>query len=222
MVCHMVNLTGQILPVKKICAMAHAHGVPVMVDGAHSFAHLEFSIPDLDCDFFGTSLHKWLGAPLGTGLLYVRKDRIAGLWPLLGDAGFPPDDIRKLNHIGTTPPHAELSIVEALEFHQRIGSARKEARLRELQQYWTSRLRGRKGITLNTPAQPARACAIANVSIDRLAPAELAKILLEKHRIWVVAIDSASAGVHGVRVTPSIATTTAELDALVDALERLA
>ena len=222
MVCHLVNLTGQILPVKKICAMAHAHGVPVMVDGAHSFAHLDFKIPDLDCDYFGTSLHKWLGAPLGAGLLYVRQDRIAGLWSLFADGSYADDDIRKLNHTGTNPVHTELSVADALAFHRQIGPDRKEARLRYLQEYWTGRVRGHPGITLNTPAQSQRACAIANVAVDRLKPGDLAKVLLEKYRIWTVAIDSAAAGVHGIRVTPNLFTTTAELDALVAALGQLA
>jgi selenocysteine lyase/cysteine desulfurase len=218
----MVNITGHILPVRKICDMAHARGVPVMVDGAHSFAHLDFKIPDLGCDYFGTSLHKWLSAPLGAGLLYVRKDRIAGLWPLFGDATYGDDDIRKLNHTGTNPVHTELSIADALAFHHRIGSARKEARLRFLQEYWTGQVRRTKGITLNTPAQSPRACAIANVGVDRLAPADLAISLLQKHKIWTVAIDAPHAGVRGVRITPNVYTTTAELDVLVGALRELA
>lgn len=222
MVCHLVNITGQILPVRKICAMAQRHGVPVMVDGAHSFAHLDFKLPDLGCDYYGTSLHKWLGAPLGCGLLYVRRDRVKSLWPLLGDNGYPEDDIRKLNHIGTNPVHTELSIADALAFHQRIGSARKEARLRFLQEYWTRQVRDTKGITLNTPAGSSRACAIANVGVDRLAPAELASTLLGRYKIWTVAIDSPSAGVRGVRITPNLFTTTAELDTLVRALRELA
>ena len=222
MVCHLVNITGQILPVRKICDMAHRHGVPVMVDGAHSFAHLNFKIPDLGCDYFGTSLHKWLGAPLGSGLLYVRRDRVKGLWPLLGDSGYPDDDIRKLNHIGTNPVHTELSIADALAFHLRIGSTRKEARLRFLQEYWTRQVRDLKGITLNTPAESYRACAIANVAVDKLAPAELATTLLERYKIWTVAIDAPQAGVRGVRITPNLFTTTAELDTLVQALKALA
>jgi selenocysteine lyase/cysteine desulfurase len=222
MVCHLVNITGQILPVRKISDMAHRHGVPVMVDGAHSFAHLNFKIADLGCDYFGTSLHKWLSAPLGSGLLYVRQDRIAGLWPLLGDNGYPPDDIRKLNHIGTNPVHTELTIADALAFHLRIGPARKEARLRFLQEYWTRQVRELKGVTVNTPAESYRACAIANVGVDRLAPADLAHTLLERYRIWTVAIDAPQAGVRGVRITPNLFTTTAELDTLVLALKELA
>ncbi len=221
MVSHLVNITGQILPIRKICDMAHARGVPVMVDGAHTFAHLDFRIPDLGCDYYGASLHKWLGAPLGHGLLYVRRDRIAGLWPLFGETNYADDDIRKLNHVGTHPVPTELAILDALDFHQRIGSARKEARLRELQERWTRQVRGLKGLTLNTPAQSARACAIANVRVDRLSPGALAKTLLEQHRIWTVAIDSDAADVHGVRVTPNIFTTPEEVDGLAAALRSL-
>lgn len=220
MVSHIINITGQILPVRKICDMAHARGVPVLVDGAHSFAHLDFKIPELDCDYFGTSLHKWLSAPLGAGVLYVKRAKVAGLWPLLGDNGYPDDDIRKLNHIGTTPVYTELTIKDALEFHLQMGSARKEARLRFLQEYWTKQVRGTNGITVNTPAEAARACAIANVSVDRLPPTELAKMLLEQHKVWTVAIDSPQIGVRGVRVTPNVFTTTEELDVLVAALKK--
>lgn len=220
MVCHMVNITGQILPVARICDMAHGHGVPVMVDGAHAFAQLEFAIPDLRCDYYGSSLHKWLGCPLGAGLLYVRRDRIAPLWPMFGDSAIPDDDIRKLNHTGTHPVHTDLAINDAIDFHESVGITRKEARLRHLQRYWTDQVRGRPGITLNTPRDPARSCAIANVGVAGLTPAELAQTLLERYRIWTVAIDSA--GVRGVRITPNVFTSTAELDTLVGALRALA
>jgi selenocysteine lyase/cysteine desulfurase len=220
MICHMVNITGQILPVAKICDMAHGHGVPVMVDGAHAFAHLEFAIPDLRCDYYASSLHKWLGCPLGAGILWVRRDRIAGLWPIYGDAGVADDDIRKLNHTGTHPVHTDLAINDAIDFHQSIGIARKEARLRYLQHYWTDQVRGRSGLVLNTPSDPARSCAIANVGVAGLEPAALARTLLERFRIWTVAIDGA--GVRGVRITPNVFTSTAELDSLVAALRALA
>jgi selenocysteine lyase/cysteine desulfurase len=220
MVCHMVNITGQILPVARICDMAHGHGVPVMVDGAHAFAQLEFAIPDLRCDYYGSSLHKWLGCPLGAGILWVRRDRIVPLWPIYGDSSVADDDIRKLNHTGTHPVHTDLAINDAIDFHEGIGIARKEARLRYLQRYWTDQVRGRPGITLNTPSDPARSCAIANVGVAGIEPAALARTLLERHRIWTVAIDSA--GVRGVRITPNVFTSTAELDALVGALRALA
>ncbi len=221
MVCHVVNISGQVLPVRAICGMAHRRGVQVMVDGAHAFAQLDFRIPDLDCDYYGSSLHKWLGCPIGAGILYVRRDRIAGLWPMFAEAAsVPDDDIRKLNHTGTHPPHTDLAIHDALDFHQSIGIQRKEARLRFLQRYWTDQVRGMPGVTLNTPSDPARTCAIANVRVERLSPNELAQALMERYRIWTVAIDRE--GVRGVRVTPHLFTTTRELDALVRALRELA
>jgi len=220
MVPHMVNITGHILPVRTICDMAHARGVPVMVDASHSFAHLEYQIPDLHCDYYGASLHKWLATPLGAGILYVKRDRIEKLWPIYGDESVAADDIRKLNHTGTHPVHTDLTIERALEFHQMIGSARKEARLRYLQQYWTTRVRGLSRIVLNTPTDPKRSCAIANVGVHGMPPAELARTLMKKYAVFTVAIDSA--GVHGVRVTPQVYTSTAELDRFVSALHDLA
>jgi selenocysteine lyase/cysteine desulfurase len=217
MVCHMVNITGQVLPIKKITDMAHRHGVEVIVDGAHAFAQLDYKISDLGCDYYATSLHKWLGCPLGAGLLYVKKEKIKSIWPLIAEAGFPDDDIRKLNHTGTHPVHTDLTIANAIQFHEKIGIQRKEARLRFLQEYWTKQVRNIKGITVNTPADPQRACGIANVGVTNLKPAVLAKVLLEKYKIWTVAIDYAN--VQGVRVTPHVYTTTEELDAFVKALK---
>ncbi|HXY20098.1 MAG TPA: aminotransferase class V-fold PLP-dependent enzyme [Gemmatimonadales bacterium] len=220
MICHMVNITGQVLPVAQVADMAHRHGVQVMVDGAHTFGQLEFTIPELHGDYFASSLHKWLGNPLGAGILWVRRDHIAELWPTFADQSVPDDDIRKLNHTGTQPVHTVLAINDALDFHQAIGTARKEARLRWLQRYWTDRVRGRPGITLNTPSDPRRTGAIANVGVAGLEPAALASALFDRYRIWTVAIDGA--GVHGVRVTPHLFTSTDELDALVRALRELA
>ncbi|HEV2292068.1 MAG TPA: aminotransferase class V-fold PLP-dependent enzyme [Gemmatimonadales bacterium] len=220
MVCQMVNITGQILPVAKVADMAHRHGVQVMVDGAHTFAHIDFKIPDLHGDYFGTSLHKWLGAPLGAGLLWVRRDRIGPLWPIFANSGVTDEQIAKLNHTGTHPCHTDLAINDAIDYHLGIGIERKEARLRYLQQYWTSRVRGVPGIVLNTPTDPARSCAIANVGIPKLTPAELATALFDRYKVWTVAIDGA--GVRGTRVTPHVFTSTAELDTLVRALRELA
>jgi len=221
MVCHMINITGQILPVRKIVEMAHRRGVQVMVDGAHTFGQLDFTIGDLGgCDYYGSSLHKWLGAPLGAGILYVRRDRVTGLQQMFGDATWPDDDIRKLNHTGTHPPATDLAIMDAIAFHETIGAARKQARLRYLQRYWTDKLRGQKRLVVNTPHAVERSCAIANVGIEGVAPADLAKTLLEKHRIFTVAIDGA--GVRGVRVTPQVFTTIAQLDDFVAALRGLA
>jgi selenocysteine lyase/cysteine desulfurase len=220
MVCHMVNITGQILPVRAIADMAHRHGVEVMIDGAHAFAQLDFRIPDLGGDYYGASLHKWLGSPLGTGILYVRADKIAKLWPVFADSSVPDNDIRKLNHTGTHPVHTDLAIQNSIDFHQSIGIQRKEARLRYLQQYWTSRVRGVPNVVLNTPADPARCCAIANVGIATMKPADLSKTLLDKYKVWTVAIDSGT--VRGARITPHVFITTAELDTFVAALKELA
>lgn len=219
MVCHMINITGQVLPVRKICDMAHSKGVQVLVDGAHAFAHLTFSIPDLHCDYYGASLHKWLSVPLGAGLLYVKKENIGKVWPLFGDEGRKEDDVLRLNHLGTHPVATHLAIANAIEYYQKIGAERKEARLRYLQNYWTSKVRSMPHIIVNTPTDPARACGIANVGVKNLKPAELAKTLLDKYKIWTVAIDYAN--VKGCRITPNIYTTPAELDTFVKALSEL-
>jgi selenocysteine lyase/cysteine desulfurase len=219
MVCHMINITGQILPIRKICDMAHEKGVQVMVDGAHSLAHFKFAIQDLHCDYFGSSLHKWLSVPLGAGLLYVRKDKIGGIWPLIAEGERKPDDISRLNHTGTHPVHTDLTIQDAIEFYNTIGAERKEARLRFLQHYWTSKVKDLPHVILNTPADPARSCGIANVGIKGMKPSELGDILFKKYQIYTAPIDGA--GVHGCRITPNIYTTTAELDTLVKALKEL-
>jgi selenocysteine lyase/cysteine desulfurase len=217
---HLVNISGHVLPVKKVVEMAHAKGVAVAVDGAHAFAHLDYRIPDLGADYYAASLHKWLGVPLGAGLLYVKKEKIAGLWPLFGDQGFADTDIRKLNHTGTHPVHTDLAIAHAIDFHESIGVQRKEARMRYLQRYWTTKVRGIRNIDVNTPSDPQRAAGIANVGISTMAPGVLAKTLLEKYRIWTVAIDRPN--VKGARITPHLYTSPAELDVLVNALKELA
>jgi selenocysteine lyase/cysteine desulfurase len=220
MICHMINISGQIMPVKKICDMAHSKGVEVMVDGAHAIAQLEFKIRDLNCDYYGASLHKWLGVPLGAGMLFVRKEKIHKVWPLIADNEKDLHNIKRLNHTGTVPSATDLTIADAIDYYMMIGVKRKEERLRYLQQYWTSKVRGVPKIVLNTPADPQRACAIANVGIEGIPPATLAKRLLEEHKIYTVAIDNAN--VRGCRITPNLYTTTAELDALVVALKKLA
>jgi len=222
MVCHMINITGQILPIRKICDMAHSKGVEVMVDGAHAVAHIDFNISELNCDYYGSSLHKWLGAPLGAGILYVRKDKIKNIWPLFGESAFADDDIRKLNHTGTNPVAVDIAIGHAIDYHLQIGIKRKEDRLRYLQQYWIQQVNQIKRIQLNTPSDNGRSCAIANVTIEGYKPADLAKILMDKYKIWTVAIDNANAGVQGIRVTPHLYTQVAELDQFINALTQLA
>ena len=220
MISHIINITGQILPVKKICDMAHRKGVEVMVDGAHAVAHFDFKINELGCDYYGSSLHKWLGTPLGAGILYVRKEKINNIWPLFGELAYADNDILKLNHTGTTTVACNIAIHYAIDYHSKIGIKRKEERLRFLQQYWTTKIKGVPKIYLNTPDDATRSCAIANVGITGIKPADLAKILLQKYKIWTVAIDSAN--VKGVRITPHIYTTTEELDQFVSALKEMA
>ena len=219
MVCHMVNITGHILPIRKICDMAHSRGVEVMVDGAHAFAHIDFKIPDLGCDYYGASLHKWLSAPLGSGLLYVKKDKIEKLWPMMAHMGYEGADIHRINHIGTHPAATDLAIGDALDYYHMIGAERKEARLRYLQEYWSRQVRELPHIQVNTPAQSQRACGIANVGIKGMKPADMADTLLKKHHIWTVAIDGA--GVQGCRISPNVYTTTKELDVFVKALKEM-
>ena len=216
MVCHMVNITGQVLPIRKICDMAHSKGVEVMVDGAHAIAHLNFAIRDLNCDYYGASLHKWLSVPLGSGLLYVKKEKIPQIRPLLAGAVKDNNDIRRLNHTGTHPAASDLAVGNALDYYYALGPERKEARLRYLQQYWTAQVRDLPHVVLNTPADPQRACGIANAGIQGMKPSDMAGTLLKKYRIWTVAIDGA--GVQGCRITPNVYTTTKELDVLVRAL----
>jgi selenocysteine lyase/cysteine desulfurase len=223
MISHMVNITGHILPVRKVADMAHARGVDVLVDGAHAFAHFDYTISDLGCDYYAASLHKWLGCPLGTGILYVRREKIPALWPIYGDYRMTNDaDIMKLNHTGTHPVHTDLAIKDAIAFHEMIGIRRKEARLRYLQNYWTSKARTLPNVIMYTPTDPARSCAIANVGIKGLAPADFSKTLLEKYRIWTNPVDNEAAGVQGVRVTPHVFILPKELDTLVKAISEIA
>ena len=218
MIPQMVNITGQILPVQKICDMAHSKGVEVMVDGAHAFAHIQFNLSDLHCDYYGASLHKWLSVPLGSGILYVRKEKIKKIWPLLAEND-SLETISRLNHIGTHPVHTDLAIADAIDYYLKLGAEKKEARLRYLQQYWTTKVRGIGKIQVNTPVQPERSCAIANVGIVGMKPGTLAEVLLKKYQIYTVAIDGAN--VHGCRITPNVFTLTKDLDALVLALKEL-
>lgn len=199
--------------------MAHEHGVKVLVDGAHAIAHFVFKISDLNCDYYGASLHKWLSVPLGAGILYVKKENISEIWPLFGEAAYADTDIRKLNHTGTIPMHIEKSIPFAIQFYNTIGGECKEERLRYLQRYWSDQLRTKQGFIINTPEAKERSCGIANIGIEGLDPNIVSHKLLTEHKIWTVAIDSA--GVKGCRITPNIYTTTEELDQFVQAMETI-
>ncbi|NQZ44287.1 MAG: aminotransferase class V-fold PLP-dependent enzyme [Flavobacteriaceae bacterium] len=218
--CHMVNITGQILPVRKICDMAHSYGVEVLVDGAHCVGHIPVDIAALGCDYFGSSLHKWLSVPLGSGLLYVDKKHIGKIWPLLADHVTEADNIKRLNHTGTHPVHTDLTIHDAIDYLELIGLERKERRLRFIQRYWSDKLREVPNVVINTPVDPQRSCGIANVGIKGLKPSEMAKTLLESFGVWTVAIDYAN--VKGCRITPNVYTTTDELDRFVSAVTTMA
>ena len=210
LVSHQINLTGQINPVKKVCQMARARGIETIVDGAHSFAQFAFNRSDLDCDYFGTSLHKWLYAPKGTGLLYVKKEKIQKVWALMASEDKNRGDIRKFEEIGTHSAAMRLAIGEAVLFHNAIGGKRKEERLRYLSRYWMNNLKGVPKVGFNTSFDPLQSCAIANFRIDGVDPVALGGFLMSKHKIFTTPI------VHeefsGVRITPNVYTTLWELD----------
>ncbi len=215
---HMLHRTGQLLPVAKIAQMARAHGVDVFVDAAHSFAQVDYRIPDLHTDFMAANLHKWLGAPLGVGLLYVRKERVADITPLFGDTSFPDDDIRKLAHFGTITPAPVLAIEEAIAFHNAIGGRNKEARLRYLKDYWMERATALSRVEPLTPREAGRSCAIGTFRIEGMDAKKVVNDLFEQDKIFTVApvIDGQSA----IRVTPHLYNTTEDLDHLLAALQR--
>ena len=217
---HMVHRTGQIMPVAKIAAMARARGIDVMVDGAHAFAQIEYELGGLGADFYAANLHKWLGAPLGVGLLYIRKGRARDIAPLFGDRSHAHDDIRKLGHVGTVPPASILAVEDAIAFHERIGAANKEARLRALKEYWVSRARKLPGVKMLTPSDPQRACAIAAFRLDGMPAQEVADRLMRDHGIFTVVRDME--GGQGVRVTPHLYTSKPQLDRLVNAIGAIA
>ena len=219
LMCDMINLTGQILPVQRVVAMARAKGIPVIVDGAHGFAHYAFKISDLDCDYYATSLHKWLFAPHGTGLLYVRRSKIRNLWPLMAAPEAGDDDIRKFEEIGTHPAANYLAIAEALTFHQGIGPKRKEARMVFLRDYWANRLLGHDRVRLHTSLKPGFACGIATVQIQGVDSAKLNAWLWDEHRILTTAIMHEE--FEGLRVSPSVYTTLRELDRFCEATEQV-
>jgi len=219
MVCHMINITGQILPIKKICEMAHSYGVEVMVDGAHCVGHFDFAIDDFNCDYYGSSLHKWLATPLGAGLLYVNKNKTHRIWPLLANGNTDKSDIKRLNHIGTHPVHTDLAISNSIDYIKWIGMERKENRMRFLQRYWSDQLRNIKNVVVNTPIDIQRSCGIGNVGLTNMSPSKMENILFDKYNIFTVAIDYAN--VKGCRISPNIFTTTEELDIFVKAVKEM-
>src|SRR5687767_774561 len=220
LVSHQINLTGQINPVKKVCEMARARRIETIVDGAHSFAQFDFNRDDLGCDYFGTSLHKWIYAPKGTGMLYVKKDKIPKVWPLMAADDKQRTDIRKYEEIGTHSAAMRLAIGEAVLFHNAIGGKRKEERLRYLSRYWMNQLKDVPKVGFNTSFDPAQSCAIANFKIEGVDPVQLGGYLMAKHKIFTTPI------VHeeftGIRITPNVYTTLWELDRFCSVVEDVA
>jgi isopenicillin-N epimerase len=210
LISHVINLTGQITPVKAVCDLARSKGIETVVDGAHSFAHFAFTQKDIGCDYFGTSLHKWLLAPKGTGLLYIKRDKIDKIWPLLAADKTQAGDIRKFEEIGTHSAAMKLAIGEAILFHNGIGAARKEARLRYLTNYWANQIKDLPNVRFNTVLDAKQSCAIANVKIEGTDTGALQGYLMGKHKLFTVGI------IHdefqGLRVTPNVYTTLKELD----------
>jgi len=217
---HMINWNGQLLPVKKIAQKAHENGIEVIVDGAHTFAHLDYKIPDLECDYFGTSLHKWLCAPFGTGALYVRKDKIKKIWPLYPNAEPQSDDIRKFEALGSRSMAAEQAIGDAINFHEIIGSRRKEDRMRFLKNYWAQKLMKIPNVRINTSLKPEWSCGLGSFSIEGMKPGDVSTALFDKYKIHTVSIEWEN--ISGVRITPHVYTRLQDLDRFVNAVEEIA
>ena len=217
---HMINWIGQKLPVRKIADAAKKKNIDVLVDGAHTFAQFQFSIPDLNCDYFGTSLHKWLGAPIGTGFLYVRKEKIKTIWPLFGAGEKQEEDIRKFEHLGTRPFFIEEAVDKAIDFYDMIGGKRKEERLLYLKNYWMNKVKDIPKVKLHTSFKKEFGCAIGLVSVDGRKPAELEAYLWSNYKIHSVGIEWEN--IKGVRITPNVYTSIKNLDRLVEGIEKFA
>ncbi|MCI0513201.1 aminotransferase class V-fold PLP-dependent enzyme [candidate division KSB1 bacterium] len=217
LISHINFTTGQIMPVKAVVAMARQRGIITLVDGAHSFAHLAFNQTDLDCDYFATSLHKWLGAPHGTGMLFVRKNKIAEIWPLMAAPKEMDQNIRKFEEIGTHPAATFLAIADALNFYQGIGAQRKEARLRFLRDRWAQRLVPFEQVKFHTSLKPEFACGLTTVQIKGVDSGKLVNYLWEKHRILVTGISHPE--FEGIRVSPNVYTSLEEIDRFGDVME---
>jgi len=217
---HIINWIGQILPARKIADMAKSHGIEVIVDGAHSFGLLDYKIPDLNCDYFGTSLHKFLSAPIGTGMLWIRKEKIGKIWPLLCNGDPKGTDIRKFETLGTRSFPIEQGIGEAVNFQMAIGGKRKEDRIRYLKNYWAKKVAEVPKVKIHTSFKPEYACAICGVSIDGMTPGELDSALFNTYKIHTVGI--VWENISCVRITPHVYTRIQDLDKLVKAITELA
>jgi len=226
LLCHITNLTGQIFPIREICRMARERGIEVVIDGAHAFGHFVFEQKDLDCDIYGANLHKWMMGPIGTGFLYVKKEKIKKIWPLFPAADPQGDDIRKFEHVGTQPEALKLALGEALAFHHGIGAERKEARLRYMRDYWAKAIAKLPGVRILTPFDPQQSCGIGTFTVDKMDMGKLSAALFDRYKIVTTGVgipapDGSEEGrVNGIRVTPSIYTLPRELDIFIEAVAR--
>jgi selenocysteine lyase/cysteine desulfurase len=219
-ICHITNRTGQIFPVKQICQMARDRGIEVIVDGAHAFAQFPFRRDDLDCDYYGTSLHKWVLAPIGTGMLYVRKSKIEKIWPMMPAPPSMNGNIRKFEEIGTHPASQRNAITEALNFHDSIGPERKAERFRYLRKRWSNELRSLPGVKILNSEDPEQSCAIGFVSVAGVPAPDLQNYLWSKWRIWTVAVVTPGE-YEGLRITPNVYTTLEEIDTFADVMKKV-
>ncbi|HEV9037759.1 MAG TPA: aminotransferase class V-fold PLP-dependent enzyme [Puia sp.] len=219
-VTHVINWNGQIIPARKIADAAHQRGIEVLVDGAHSFAHFEFSIPSLGADYFGTSLHKWMAACIGSGMLYVRKDKIGPLYPLFAAGEPKSDNIRKFENLGTRPFFIEQAIGKAIDFYDMIGAARKEQRLFYLKNYWMTAVKDVPRVKISTSQKKGFGCAIGMVSVEGKTASALEEYLFTTYKVHTVAINWEN--LHGIRVTPNVYTTTIDLDKLIAGIREFA
>ncbi len=215
----MINWTGHIMPAKQLCAMARENGILSVVDGAHTFGHLNFKVSDLGCDFFGTSLHKWLCAPFGTGMLYIRKGKIKDVWPLLASPETQTDNIRKFENIGTRSFATEQAIGSAIDFHNAIGIERKEARLKYLKAYWVNKVKGLDKVKFYTSTSPELSGALFNFGIEGMDAGPVHNFLFRNYKIHTSPIKWEN--VNGPRITPHVYTKKYDLDRLVEAIHEL-
>ena len=223
LLCHITNLTGQIFPLKEICQMARNKGIEVVIDGAHAFGHFEFKQKDIDCDIYGANLHKWMMAPIGTGFLYVKKEKIKKIWPLFPAADPQGDDIRKFEHLGTQPEYLKLAVGDALAFHHGIGGKRKEERLRYLRNYWAKAIEKLPGVKMLTSYDPEQSCGLGTFTVENMNMGKLSQILFDKHKIYSITVGvppvmQTDENIIGMRVSPSIYTSLREIDLFIEAV----
>ena len=218
-VTHMINWCGQLMPAKEIARAAHKRGIEVVLDAAHTFAHIDYNIPELECDYFGTSLHKWLCAPFGSGMLWVKKDKIKNLYPLFAAPDPDAGDIRKFENLGTRSFAIEQAIGQAVDFHLMIGSKRKQKRLHYLKNYWAEKVKDLPGVSFQTSMLPEFSGAICLLAIDDIKPNDLGNKLMQNYKIHTVPINWEN--IYGIRVTPNVYTVTKDLDRFVAAIKKI-